>query len=359
VAAEAKEAEAAEEGEKDASEALMELAGLAAAGRPVDHMFGKQREIRGAWCGFDAANAVQYMARAGTQIAIAVKECAVNSNSRRDAGHAPFGELALAPCAADIEAAISSLLWVATWISLAVTQCAERANVEALCAGVIEALFAAVVDLTAAGTVMTETCRLPPTAPDREAPFPIRRLQEEPLAGNPAYTERNAVYDAKTALTPEEAQLEEAMCVQDAIMAATSLGQYGVAVDQTIFACPLEHLNVYTQEVCVIDISYMLNRMFQTMTFVGAAISHCGRAIGARLGAECFAASMQVTASVAGVPLVAAGIDLSCPGTEHYLGDEFGDLAVKVVEVAAVGRRLEEAARNATAMVAATRPLVV
>jgi len=92
-------------------------------------------------------------------------------------------------------------------------------------------------------------------------------------------------------------------------------------------------------KVCAHDVSYMLNRMFQTFAFLGASLTHCGRWLGKHNPGECLSAASQLTASAAGIPMSGTGMDLTCKGTMHYLGETFGEHGVDLAKVAAIARR--------------------
>jgi len=278
----------------------------------------KQGKVRGADCGVDAASAVQNMSRAGMQIAQAVKACAGKNTSDILKASAWTGH-----CAADIEGAVASMLWVATWISMAASHCSDAAKLDTMCAGMIEGLVSAAADIASSGTAMMDACSEKTAKEGMDMDFTERRLEnEEP--------------------PEDEADLELAMCIQDSTLAATALAQFGVASDQSIFVCPglADHDNTSTvNEVCAHDVSYMLNRMFQTFAFLGASLTHCGRWLGKHNPGECLSAASQLTASAAGIPMSGTGMDLTCKGTMHYLGETFGEHGVDLASVAAIARR--------------------
>lgn len=343
----AEEATAEKDLEEQAKK-LMALAGFSmgkslikAVVPPLFKTLDSQRKARGAWCGLNAASAVEYFSRAGIMIAGSLQECAAKkAGNTRGSGN--LYDAIMDPCSAQVSEILSSLIWAGAWLSMAASECSAHASWEAACAGVIQALIAAVAETMAAGDVMRETCMVPAEVPTNVAPFPVRRLQ----AGNPAYTPELAAFDAKTQMTQEALDLEMAMCVQDSVQAATMLAQFGVAYDNSIFVCPLKDFADIVENACVMEVSLTINRVLQAAAYVGGAISHCGKALGVRLGAECTASMLQVSANLAGIPAAAAGINLACPGTEASLVDTYGILAGPMMKLTSIGRRLED---NATA----------
>jgi len=316
---------------------------LKAVAGPVAKLLDSQRKARGAWCGLNAASAVEYFSRAGIVIANSIHECA-GKQPRFDGPETMFDAL-MSPCMADIAEAVSALIWAGSWIAAAASECAAHANYESLCATSIMALIAAISDTTSAGDVMRQTCNIPPVVPSFVAPFPVRRLQG--MEGNPAFTPELADFDAKKEMSPEALDLEMAMCVQDAVQAATIMGQFGVVYDNTIVTCTLKDFGTVTENACVTTASLMVDRMLTALSYIAAAVSHCGTAIGARMGGICVGAVARVCANFAGLPADAAAMNLACPGTQASLVDSFGVLTNPMLKLSSLGRRLAEL--NATA----------
>merc|ERR1719188_594512 len=211
----------------------------------------------------------------------------------------------------------------------------------------IQALVGQLAQSASMATVARSTCQVQPDGPPGEFPIPVRRLREEVAGhaaagvdGNPAFTAGQAAFDAKMDMSPEALNLETAMCVQDAMQTAVTLGRFGVAFVQTIFACPLDGLTVWTQNQCVITVGLVLNQLTQAASQMAGAVSHCGRALGIRRGATCLAGVMGVISPLAGLPAVAAGINLNCPGARSNLHKTFGPLTNPLVQVSSLGRRL-------------------
>mmetsp|Transcript_84778 Transcript_84778/g.245114 ORF Transcript_84778/g.245114 Transcript_84778/m.245114 type:complete len:430 (-) Transcript_84778:211-1500(-) len=327
---------------------LLKLAGLSAKGKaaamvakPLFAVMHGQHQARGAWCGLNAASAVEYFSRAGIVIAASLQECAQQRLEVQEGDH--LFDAVMAPCMADIAEIVSALMWAGTWLSLPISECADRASYESLCAGAIQSLVASIAETMAAGDVMRQTCAIPQKVPTYVAPMPVRRLQ----ADNPAFNPDLAAFDAKADMSPEALDLEMAMCVQDAVQAATVLGQFGVAYDNSVFACPLSHASTYAENYCTVTVSLLLNRMLEAVGLIGAAVSHCGRAIGVRMGAACTGSVSQVVAGFAGLPATAAGMNTACPGAQASLIDHLGFLANPAIKISSLGRRLQEP--NATA----------
>mmetsp|Transcript_124201 Transcript_124201/g.397256 ORF Transcript_124201/g.397256 Transcript_124201/m.397256 type:complete len:119 (+) Transcript_124201:3-359(+) len=80
------------------------------------------------------------------------------------------------PCLADVENIAGSLVSVASHVSLVASECAAHANLDALCAGLIEGLVGAMAQTAAAGELVLNTCSARPIPPELDAVTPTRRL---------------------------------------------------------------------------------------------------------------------------------------------------------------------------------------
>jgi len=336
----------------------------------VKGLLKHQADVRGSFCGFHAASAAQYLTRASIQIAMSVKACVPGKHVDLLNMHNVHGFLSnlVSPCNADIMDIIGSLVNVAGYLSLVATECAEHAEIDAVCAGITEILIGALAQTGAAGQVALNVCSSHPKPPVDDWVMPTRRLQANAtrrlqedveiitdgspeddvgLYGNRAYTPRIAKWDSKLNMDREQQDLELAMCVVDATQVASALGVFGVAFDQTIKSCTAKDLvakvpkiGTQIEEWCVSEVSYVLYSLFSAASFIASSLSHCSKAIGFRMGSECVAAVTRITASMSGLPLIASGLDLTCPASKSYLGKTTGPLKNVVLQITGLGRRL-------------------
>jgi len=343
----------AEKAKKHAKKVAVRVAGAVVGGAVgagasvVTKVLDRQTKARGAWCGFHSAKAAQYLTRAGIQMAMAVKGCLPESgmDMKNVSSSTEFLRLVKSPCTADVENIVGSLVWVASYVSLLASECAAHANLDALCAGTIEALIAGMAQTAAAGQLVVNSCILSLVPPEFDAVTLTRRLG---AAGpNLAFSEGLARYDAKEDLDKEDLDLEMSLCVLDATQVATDLGTFGLGFDQTILACAADKVaggvpkvGVAAQEYCVVEVSYVLFNLFSASSFLSSALTHCAKAIGIRMGSSCASAIMRILSGMSGVPALGAGMDAACPGTENSVREVLGPLAEPVVKISALGRRL-------------------
>jgi len=343
----------AEKAKKHAKKVAVRVAGAVVGGAVgagasvVTKVLDRQTKARGAWCGFHSAKAAQYLTRAGIQMAMAVKGCLPESgmDMKNVSSSTEFLRLVKSPCTADVENIVGSLVWVASYVSLLASECAAHANLDALCAGTIEALIAGMAQTAAAGQLVVNSCILSLVPPEFDAVTPTRQLG---AAGpNLAFSEGLARYDAKEDLDKEDLDLEMSLCVLDATQVATDLGTFGLGFDQTILACAADQVaggvpkvGVAAQEYCVVEVSYVLFNLFSASSFLSSALTHCAKAIGIRMGSSCASAIMRILSGMSGVPALGAGMDAACPGTENSVREVLGPLAEPVVKISALGRRL-------------------
>jgi len=349
----------------------IQAAAVAGVASGVKGLLNHQKDIRGSFCGFHAASASQYLTRASIQIAMSVKDCVPGKHVDLLDVHNVHGFLKslVTPCVADVMDIIGSLVNVAGYLSLVATECAEHAEIDAVCAGITEILIGALAQTGAAGEVALNVCSANPKPPVDDWVMPTRRLQsnatrrlqedfeiitdgsedDSGLYGNQAYTPRVAKWDAKMGMDREQQDLELAMCVVDATQVASALGVFGIGFDQTIKSCTFKDLvakvpkiNTQIEEWCVSSVSYVLYSLFSAASFIASSLSHCGKAIGMRMGSECVAAVTRITASMSGLPLIASGLDLTCPPSKNYLGKTTGPLKNVVVQITGLGRRLSD-----------------
>mmetsp|Transcript_134125 Transcript_134125/g.428561 ORF Transcript_134125/g.428561 Transcript_134125/m.428561 type:complete len:590 (-) Transcript_134125:54-1823(-) len=358
----------AEKAKKHAKKVAVRVAGavvggaIGAGASIVTKVLDRQTKARGAWCGFHSAKAAQYLTRAGIQMAMAVKGCLPESgmDMKNVSSSTEFLRLVKSPCTADVENIVGSLVWVASYVSLLASECAAHANLDALCAGTIEAVIAGLAQTAAAGQLVVNSCIMPHVPPEFDAVTPTRRLgpvgpafpESSPAAfgasgPNLAFSEGLARYDAKEDLDKEDLDLEMSLCVLDATQVATDLGTFGLGFDQTILACAADQVaggvpkvGVAAQEYCVVEVSYVLFNLFSASSFLSSALNHCAKAIGIRMGSSCASAIMRILAGISGVPALGAGMDAACPGTENSVRKVLGPLAKPVVKISALGRRL-------------------
>lgn len=310
------------------------------------NLISHQRMARGAWCGIHAASAGESLAKMGGDLAATLQNCVpIHTLGPKPTltGVKKLMEGLKNPCAATMENLFGSLILGTGFITMAASECATSASIDTACGGVIQLLIGSLLQTQSAGQVALTVCDNKGLPPSREWVMPARRLQ----TSEADRLKRVAVWDAKADMTKAQLDTEMAICVVQVSQIATALAAFGTAVDQSIQACtlkaiakPIPKIGTQVMEWCMVEISYVLYAIFGAAQFLSSAVSHCGKAIGVRAGSECAASILRITTNVAGLPLLAGGLDTMCPGTTNSINDLAGPFANTAAHLTGLGRRL-------------------
>jgi hypothetical protein len=282
-------------------------------------------------CALDIVQSMNYLGRAGLQITQAVKTCKPIYNSVGSDNY-PDNTYIRTACAADVSGVISSFSFVATFLSLAASQCSQTVNLPAMCASGATGLVAALAKVSVEAATMAANCEggtvynpgpLPAAAGSDAVWQNDRRLtqtveQQMSQASQTledtwkALTALNESLEASLNLTDPayEKQLrmerdgELATCVIDATQASTYLAQMGVAIQRAAKGCPLQEglksvpgVEKLNANLCAQSVVEIISSLFNAGAFVASAISHC--ALGINTQALCAQGAVGVVAATA------------------------------------------------------------
>lgn len=257
-------------------------------------------KLRTASCTLNVLQAAQYLARAGVQIDQATKTC----RSPGELGYS--SSYKKEACGANAAGVFSSIGWVASYLSLAASQCGRTANVKAVCAGAIEGLVAALGGLAAHANIVAANC-----VPDAQAET-ARNTHSDAIW----QAARRLEMDMDGKFSPDK-DVELATCVLDATEAATALAQMGTGIEAARRGCNLYHatrktpvVSAATHAICATSVGQVLHGVAQAATFIAAATSHCAQGID--VPALCASGVAGLLSSLAAVVYMGSGINLAC-----------------------------------------------
>lgn len=280
--------------------------------QPVAKLMRKvdtSQQLRAGSCALNVVQASNYLARAGLMIDQATKTC----TAPRLTGYSSLYKKQA--CAANAVGVFSSVGWVATFLSLAASECSRNVNLNALCAATIEGLISALAGIAVEANIAAANCLKGAenrTAANTETDAIWQSVQRRRL---------NDV-DGKF---PPDRNAEMATCVLDATEAATSLAQMGLNIQAARRACivfdrtrdvPL--VGVQTQKICTMDIGQVLFFAGQAATFIAAAVAHCAEGI--NIEANCAAGVSGLLSTAMGAVFLFSAMDLGPCGELKKLG---------------------------------------
>lgn len=284
------------------------LVGLTAQGVETagDLLTGNKvvKRLRTATCVLNVLQASNFLARAGMQIDQTAKTC--------QAPHLVGYSVSYkkSACAANAAGIFSSIMWVATYLSLAASQCGatfRQVNIPAVCAGAIQGLYAGLAGVAANANVALGNCILgsdPAVAAletQTDAVWQLSGARRLQALDGPFPPDRNA---------------ELATCVLDLTEAATLLAQMGLYIRTASRSCPTWYNvgkaigKIVAHDLCILDVGAILFTFFEAASFIAVAVSHCAEGINPK--ALCAGALGSMLAALSGLVYLAAGIDGAC-----------------------------------------------
>lgn len=241
-------------------------------------------------------------------------------------------------CAVQIEAAVTAMIWLASYISLAMSSCTATVNAPAACAADITGIMANVGELATASTAASVDCKFEKKRPwDKLKPAKVlpallgrrltdtaavnhtdvgRRLAEtHPLADVVASMKAKAEERQEAKQEHYERQVDEALCAFDVVQGVSyvvrALKQsLGAAVDTCAdpFVCSINMLNIISSVAWISQ-------------FFSFAAADC--AVEANQAAYCSGDVSDLIAATASIVAVSMAVPVDCEAAAEAVDQGF------------------------------------
>eukprot|EP00929_Paragymnodinium_shiwhaense_P029129 TRINITY_DN16766_c0_g1_i1.p1 TRINITY_DN16766_c0_g1~~TRINITY_DN16766_c0_g1_i1.p1 ORF type:complete len:361 (-),score=61.27 TRINITY_DN16766_c0_g1_i1:276-1358(-) len=195
------------------------------------------------------------------------------------------GTPANAACSATINGVLLSVGWVASFLSLAASQCGSHLNPGAICGADGTCLFASMADMATGGSVIQADC-----VEGMNVDFDLPSTVNETVSA----ADRGA---------------EITGCVLDVVQMTSLLGVIGLNIDGAKFSCDEKDLD---QKFCSVNVLNIISSFSFVAQYIALIINDCPEAFNVRAG--CASGATELIAGT--TSLVACGVAMSedCAG---------------------------------------------
>jgi len=207
-------------------------------------------------------------------------------------------------CQVDSGVMIAFVGTVAAKLSLAASNCAETANIDAVCAAGVTGVIAALGELSAAASLAAPTCSAhPPALPTTK----ISELGDQTLGGHAP---------GRRLLIGQGAVGNGVQCGVDVSIVAENLANLGLAINQAAHSTNCQKKNwrgkagSLVRSLCTIDIGGAIAYFSQVVTFTQIAILNCKDFLDIK--ALCGASIAGIATAAAAIAPYGAAIHAGC-----------------------------------------------